>query len=130
MAPGVDSASNRNENQVYFLGGKDGRCVRVTTLPPNCAVVMKSGDLNFLELSGPLQACNGTSLLILQILKLCIVQSPPITCYLIALRLKSFPSTLFSDNPQPCSFITVIKFGAHSKQLAFAFEFLNNAVNL
>jgi len=29
--PGVDSASNRNEYQVYFLGGKGGRCVRLTT---------------------------------------------------------------------------------------------------
>ena len=27
-----------------------------------CAVVMKSGNLNFLEPSGPLQACNGTDL--------------------------------------------------------------------
>jgi len=26
------------------------------------AVVMKSGNLNFLEVSGPLQACNGTGL--------------------------------------------------------------------
>jgi len=33
-----------------------------TTLPPSCAVVMKSGNLNFLEPSGPLQACNGTAL--------------------------------------------------------------------
>ena len=37
--PGVDSASNRNEYQDHFLGGKDGRCVRLTTLPPSCAVV-------------------------------------------------------------------------------------------
>ena len=29
--PEVDSASNRNEYQNYFLGGKDGRCVRMTT---------------------------------------------------------------------------------------------------
>ena len=29
--PGVDSASNRNEYQVYFWGGKGGRCVRLTT---------------------------------------------------------------------------------------------------
>jgi len=58
--PEIDSASNRNEYQVYFLGGKGGRCVRLTTLPQSCAVVMKSGNLNFLELSGPLQACNGT----------------------------------------------------------------------
>jgi hypothetical protein len=41
---------------------KGGRCVRLTTLPPSCAVVMKSVNLNFLEPSGPLQACNGTAL--------------------------------------------------------------------
>jgi hypothetical protein len=33
--------------------------VRLTTLPPSCAVVVKSGNLDFLEPSGPLQACNG-----------------------------------------------------------------------
>ena len=60
--PGVDSASSRNEYQVYFLGGSGGRCVKLTTLPPSCAVVMKSGNLKFLEPSGPLQACNGTDL--------------------------------------------------------------------
>jgi len=60
--PGVDSASNRNEYQEYFLGGKGGRCVRLTNLPTSCAVVMKSGNLNFLEHSEPLQACNGTDL--------------------------------------------------------------------
>ena len=41
--------------------GKGGRCVRLT-LPPSCVVVMISGNLNFLEPSGPLQACNGTDL--------------------------------------------------------------------
>jgi hypothetical protein len=41
---------------------KGGRCVRLTTLPPSCAVVKKSGNLNFVEPSGPLQACNGTAL--------------------------------------------------------------------
>jgi hypothetical protein len=60
--PEVDTASNRNEHQVYFLGGKGGRCVRLTTLLPFCAVIMKSGNLNFLEHSGPLLACNGTAL--------------------------------------------------------------------
>ena len=34
--PGVDSASNRNEYQEYFLGGKGGRCVGLTTLPFSC----------------------------------------------------------------------------------------------
>jgi hypothetical protein len=35
MYPGVDSAS-KNEYQ-DIPGGKDGWCVRVTTLPPPCA---------------------------------------------------------------------------------------------
>jgi len=35
--PGVDSASNRNEYQEYFQGGKVGRCVGLTTFPPSCA---------------------------------------------------------------------------------------------
>ena len=43
-------------------GDKGGRYVRLITLPPSCAVVMKSGNFNFLEPSGPLQACNGTAL--------------------------------------------------------------------
>jgi len=34
----------------------------LTSLPSSCAVVMKSGNLNFLEPSGPVQACNGTDL--------------------------------------------------------------------
>ena len=46
-----------------FPGGKGGRCVRLTTLPTSCAFVMKSGNLNYLEPSGPLQACNGNALL-------------------------------------------------------------------
>jgi len=40
--------------------GKGDRCLGLTTLP--LTVVMKSGNLNFLESSGPLQACNGIGL--------------------------------------------------------------------
>ena len=58
---GVDSVSNRNEYQGLFLGGKGGRCVRLTTLPPFCAVVMKYGNFNFLEPSEPLGARKGTA---------------------------------------------------------------------
>ena len=47
--PGVDSASNRNNYQEFYL-------------PPSCAAVKKSGNLNFLEPSGPVQVCNGTAL--------------------------------------------------------------------
>jgi len=53
--PWGHSASNRNEYQEYFLGVK-----AADNLPPSCAVVTKSGNLNFLEPSGPLRACNGT----------------------------------------------------------------------
>jgi len=61
-SPGVDSASNRNEYQEHFLGVKSGRCVRLTTLPPFCAVVMKSGNLKFLEPSGHLGPVMGLNL--------------------------------------------------------------------
>ena len=35
---------------------------KADNLQPSCAVVTKSGSLNFLEPSGPVQACNGTAL--------------------------------------------------------------------
>jgi len=35
---------------------------KADNLPPSCAVVTKSGNRNFLEPSGPLQACNGNAL--------------------------------------------------------------------
>jgi hypothetical protein len=56
-------------------GGKGGRYVGLTTLPPSCAVVMKSGNRNFLEHSGPLQACNGTALPLPYTLSNCICNS-------------------------------------------------------
>jgi hypothetical protein len=46
--------------RIFWGGGECGRCVRLTTLPPSFAVLKKCGNLNFLEPSGPLQACNGT----------------------------------------------------------------------
>jgi hypothetical protein len=38
--PGADSASNWNEYQQSFLGGKGGRCVGLTTLPPSCGACL------------------------------------------------------------------------------------------
>jgi len=35
--PGINSAANRIEYQEYFLGGKVGRCVGLSTLLPSCA---------------------------------------------------------------------------------------------
>ena len=55
FGPEVDSVSNRNEYQEYFLGQR--RPVRkADNLPPTCAVVTKFGNLNFwkpLGSSGP-----------------------------------------------------------------------------
>jgi len=39
LGPGVDTASNKNEHQVYLLGSKGGRFGWLKTLPllfPNC----------------------------------------------------------------------------------------------
>ena len=58
--PGVDSASNRNEYQEYFLGeggGKGGRCVGLTILLSSCAdcieIVGASASWNPQGLSRP-----------------------------------------------------------------------------
>ena len=45
------TASNRNEYQEYFLGVKEA-VRKADNLTTSCAVVMKSGNLNFLEPSG------------------------------------------------------------------------------
>jgi len=54
--PAVDSASNRNEYQEYFLWGKGGRCVGLTTLPPSCAVCFQIWEP---QPPGTLRACPG-----------------------------------------------------------------------
>ena len=41
---------------------------KADNLLPSSAVVTKSGNLNFLEPSGPVQACNGTALPLVPIL--------------------------------------------------------------
>jgi len=56
MALGLTQPLNRNEHQEYFLGGKGGLCIGLTTLPPSCA--------DFLEIwepqpAGNLRACPG-----------------------------------------------------------------------
>ena len=50
MCPRVDSASIKMSTK-KTPGGKDGRCVRVTTLPPSQC--RKSGDSRSLNLPGP-----------------------------------------------------------------------------
>jgi len=48
-------------------GGEGGRCVGLTTLPPSCADCLEIWEpLNLLEPSGPVQACNGIALLLVE----------------------------------------------------------------
>ena len=54
--PGVDSAPNRNEYQEYFLGGKGGRCVGLTTLAPSCADCLEIWNP---QPPGTLRSCPG-----------------------------------------------------------------------
>ena len=54
--PGVDSASNRNEYQEYFLGGKGGRCVELKTLPLSCVDCLEIWEP---QPPGTLRACSG-----------------------------------------------------------------------
>jgi len=50
------TASNRNEYQEYFLGGKGGLCVGLITLPPSCADCLEIWEP---QPPGTLRACPG-----------------------------------------------------------------------
>jgi hypothetical protein len=52
----IDSASNRNEYQEYFLEGKGGPCVGLTILQPSCFDCL---EIREPEPSGALRACPG-----------------------------------------------------------------------
>jgi len=56
---GVDSASNRNEYQEYFLGVKADGAQGWQPYHLHVPIVLKSGSPNLLEPSGPVQAANG-----------------------------------------------------------------------
>ena len=56
FGPGVNLASNRNECQEYFLGGKGGRCIGLTTLPPSWADCLEIWEP---QTPGILRACPG-----------------------------------------------------------------------
>ena len=61
--PGVDSVSNRNEYQEYFLGVKAASAQGSQPYHLHMPIFLKSGSLKLLEPSGPVQACNGIALL-------------------------------------------------------------------
>ena len=59
MAMGSNQPLTEISTRSISPWGKSGRCVRPTTLSLSSTVVMKSGNLNFLEPSAPLQTGNG-----------------------------------------------------------------------
>jgi len=52
----IISASNGNEYQEYFMGGKGGWCVGLTTFPLSCADCLEMWEL---QLPRILKACPG-----------------------------------------------------------------------
>jgi len=56
---------------------------KADNLPPSCAIVTKYGNLNFLEPSGPVQACNGTGLLYFTMSELATYSSTYSECQVI-----------------------------------------------
>ena len=56
MALGLTRPLNRNVYQEYFLGGKGGRCVWLSTLPPSCADCQEIWEP---QPPGTLRACIG-----------------------------------------------------------------------
>jgi hypothetical protein len=58
----VESASNRNEYQEYFLGVKAAGAWDWQPYHVHVPIVFKPGNLKLLEHSGPVQACNGIAL--------------------------------------------------------------------
>jgi len=54
--PEVDSASNRNEYEEYFLQVKGSWCIGLKTLPPSCADCIEIWES---QLPGTSRACPG-----------------------------------------------------------------------
>jgi hypothetical protein len=58
----TDSACNRNEYHVYFLGGKGGQYVGLITLPPSCADCHEIWQSHTPGTQGPVHASTGIAL--------------------------------------------------------------------
>jgi len=64
--PGVNSDCNRNKYQEYFLkGGKSGRWIGLTTLPPSCANCLETWEPHLL---GTHRACSGIAVFFLSVM--------------------------------------------------------------
>jgi hypothetical protein len=53
---------DRNVYKEYFLEGRGGWCLGLMTLLPSWTNCLEIWNLNLLEISGPVQACNGITL--------------------------------------------------------------------
>jgi hypothetical protein len=62
IIPPAELACNRNECQVYFRAGKAASAYSWQSYHLRVLIDMKSGTLNLLEHSGPVQACKGIPL--------------------------------------------------------------------
>jgi len=60
MARGSTQSLTEMSTRSIFWGLRQP-VLKADNLPPSCAVVTKSGNLNFLDPSGPVQACSGTA---------------------------------------------------------------------
>ena len=56
------SLTEMSTRNISWGGGKGGRCLWLTTLPPSCGDCLEVGRHNILEPSGPVHVCNGTAL--------------------------------------------------------------------
>ena len=96
LPAGVDSASNRNEFQEYFLGGKGGRCLGLTTLPPSCADCLEIlGVLISWNQSGHLQEIF-TFTICVSVVCVCIYMF-----YINLFRTSSYTSIFMFSNSKP-----------------------------
>ena len=121
MALGLTQPLTETSTGCISWGGKGGRWVRLTTLQPSCAVVMKSGNLNFLEPSGPLQACNGTALLLtLFLLLLLLLLLPPLLHRSDFLRNLDILFNCSLLDPVPPSGLYVVSVALFSNTLLFS----------
>jgi len=59
---GDHSVSDRNEYKEYVVGGKDGRCVGLTSLPSSCEDFLQILKEWISKPSGPVQTCIGIAL--------------------------------------------------------------------
>ena len=98
--PGVDSASNRNEYQEYFLEGKGSWCIGLTILPPSCANYLESGSVSLPESSGFVQSCTGNYFTFLFVLYIYIYIY---TYCLGSCSLKYHILETYNFNPSTCS---------------------------